>query len=148
VDKLTTSDKVIAGSGLLLFICSFLPWFKLDFLGESITANGWDVGFFWAGIPALLGLAAAAAVLANKLADVDLPDLPVTWGMAFLIAGGISAAIVILKLLIGEDIVDRAWGLFLATLAAIGFAFGGYLKFQEDGGTTSTGRADTGNTPF
>ena len=145
--KLTTSDKVIAGSGLLLFICSFLPWFKLDFLGESITANGWDVGFFWAGIPALLGLAAAGAVLANKLADVDLPDLPVTWGQAFLIAGGISAAIVVLKLLIGEDLVDRAWGLFLATLAALGLAAGGYLKFQEEGGTTARGTGPD-STPF
>jgi hypothetical protein len=129
VDKLTTSDKVIAGSGLLLFISSFLPWFKFDFggiIGEE-TANGWDVGFFWAGIPALLGLAAAAAVLANKLADVDLPDLPISWGQAFLIAGAISAVIVVLKLLMGEDLVDRAWGLFLATLAALGLAAGGWM---------------------
>ena len=148
MDKLTTSDKVIVGSGLLLFICSFLPWFKLDFLGESITANGWDVGFFWAGIPALLGLAAAGVVLADKLADVDLPDLPISWGQAFLIAGGVSAVIVVLKLLIGEDIVDRAWGLFLATLAALGFAGGGWMKFQEAGGTSSTGDTSTGSAPF
>jgi len=147
MDKLTTSDKVIAGSGLLLFISSFLPWFKLDFLGESITENGWDVGFFWAGIPALLGLAAAAAVLANKLADVDLPDLPITWGQAFLAAGAISAVIVVLKLLIGEDLVDRAWGLFLATIAALAFAFGGWMKLKEDGGTAHT-TGGTGSAPF
>lgn len=144
MDKLSTSDKVIVGSGLLLFICSFLPWFKLDFLGESISANGWDVGFFWAGIPALLGLAAAAVVLAKNFADVDLPDLPIGWGQAFLIAGALSAAIVVLKLLIGEDIVDRAWGLFLATLAALGFAYGGWLKFQEEGGTARP----SGETPL
>ncbi len=137
LSKLTTSDKVIAGSGIVLFIASFLPWFKLDFLGESVTANGWDVGFFWAGIPGLLGLAAAGAVLASKLGDVKLPELPVGWGQAFLIAGAVSAAIVLLKLIMGEDFVDRAWGLFLATIAALAFAAGGYLKFQEEKSGTS-----------
>jgi hypothetical protein len=138
LSKLTTSDKVISGSGLLLFIASFLPWFKIDFLGSSVTANGWDVGFFWAGIPGLLGLAAAAAILSSKLGSVKLPDLPVPWGQAFLIAGGVSAAIVVLKLLIGEDYVDRAWGLFLATIAALGFAAGGYLAFQDKDSSASS----------
>ena len=38
LNKLTTSDKVIAGSGILLFIADFLPWFKVDFgpLGGSV----------------------------------------------------------------------------------------------------------------
>jgi hypothetical protein len=146
VDKLTTSDKVIAGSGLLLFICSFLPWFEIEIFGQSATANGWDVGFFWAGIPALLGLAAAGLVLASKLTDFELPELPIPWGQAFLIAGAVSAAIVVLKLLLGEDFVDRAWGLFLATLAALGFAAGGYLKFQE--GEDAPASGGTGSAPF
>ena len=151
MDKLTTSDKVIAGSGLLLFICSFLPWFSIEIGPFSEDANGWDVGFFWAGIPALLGLAAAAIVLANKLADVDLPDLPISWGQVFLIAGGISAVIVVLKLLVGEDpseLVDRAWGLFLATLAALGLAAGGWMKFQESGGTAAKPEGGPGTAPF
>jgi hypothetical protein len=147
--KLTTSDKVVAGSGLLLFIASFLPWFKFDFGGflGSQTANGWDVGFFWAGIPALLGLAAAGLVLASKLSDFKLPELPIPWGQAFLIAGGVSAAIVVLKLLTGESPLDRAWGLFLATIAALAFAGGGFMKFQEnDDAPASSG--DTGSAPF
>ena len=85
MDKLTTSDKVVAGSGLLLFIASFLPWFGVE--GFNVHGNGWDVGFFWGGIPALLGLAAAGVVLATKLGDVKLPDLPITWGQAILAAG-------------------------------------------------------------
>ena len=137
LSKLTTSDKVIAGSGIVLFIASFLPWFKLDFPGGTVTANGWDVGFFWAGIPGLLGLAAAGAILASKLGDAKLPELPIGWGQAFLIAGAVSAAIVLLKLIMGEDFVDRAWGLFLASIAAVAFAAGGYLKFQEEKSGTS-----------
>lgn len=138
LSKLTTSDKLIAGSGLVLFIASFLPWFTAEIEGfEAGDANGWDVGFIWAGLPALLGLAAAGIILATRLGTANLPDLPITWGQALLGAGALSALLVILKLLIGEDgndfiEVNRAWGLFLATLAAIAFAVGGFLKYQEE----------------
>jgi hypothetical protein len=138
LSKLKTSDKVIVISGLVLFISAFLAWFKLDNpFGGDLTASGWDVGFFWAGIPGLLGLAAAAAIISSKLFVAKLPELPMGWGQAFLIAGVISAVIVLLKLITGEDYVDRAYGLFLATIAALGFAGGGYLAFQEEksGGT-------------
>jgi hypothetical protein len=71
--------------------------------------------------------------------QTKLPDLPVGWGQTLFIAGCVAAVIVILKLLIGEDdeglpgvSVTRSFGLFLATLAAIGLAVGGYLKWQEE----------------
>jgi hypothetical protein len=141
LSKLTTSDKVIAGSGIVLFIASFLPWFKAEAGGFEVSGNGWDVGFIWAGLPAILGLLAAAAVLL-KANGTELPTLPVSWGQAFLAAGAISAFFVILKLLIGEDSgfgieVSRAWGIFVATIAAAGLAYGGFLKFQEDKGSSS-----------
>ncbi|MCZ7527514.1 MAG: hypothetical protein M5U14_14700 [Acidimicrobiia bacterium] len=137
--ELTLGEKLIAGSGLVLFIASFLPWFKASFGGFSATANGWDVGFGWAGIPALLGLAAAVVVVLPKVApDVKLPEAP--WGMIMLGAGGLSALLVVLKLIMGEDFVDRSWGLFLAAIAAIGFAAGGWLVFQDEkkGSTASS----------
>lgn len=153
LNKLSTSDKVIAGSGIVLFIAYFLPWFKVDFgfgVG-SATASGSDVGFLWATLPMLLGLIAAAVVIANKLFDVKLPDLPIPWGQAFLGAGVLAAVLVILKLIIGEDpseLVNRAWGLFVAAIAAIGLAVGGYLKFQEGDTTTEAGGGGTGTAPF
>ena len=150
LSKLSTSDKLIAGSGIILFIAAFLPWFTLsiegnEFIGgASADANGWDVGFLWAGVPALLGLAAAGIILATKLGTATVPDLPVTWGQAFLGAGALSALLVVLKLIIGEDdvigiSVDRDWGLFVATIAALAFAAGGYLKLQEERGGTRSG---------
>jgi hypothetical protein len=148
LSKLTTTEKLIAGSGLVLFIASFLPWFEVSVEGiGSETGNGWDVGFLWAGLPALLGLAAAGIILATRLGSATLPDLPVTWGQAFLGAGVLSAFLVVLKLIIGEDEptgadifggveISRAWGLFVAALAALAFAAGGYLRFQEEKGRT------------
>lgn len=141
LSKLSTSDRVIAASGIVLFISSFLPWFKVDTIIGNFDANGWDVGFLWAGLPALLGLLAAGIVLATRLGSVEMPRTQVSTGQAMLIAGAISAFFVVLKLLIGEDAPwDRAWGLFLATIAALGLLAGGYLAFQEEKGGSGPGR--------
>lgn len=149
LNKLTTSDKIIAGSGILLFIAYFMPWFKVDFgLGGSVSASGGDVDFIWSTFPMLIGLVMAAVVIASKLFDVKLPDLP--WSRVHLGLGGLAALLVVLKLLIGEDpssVVKRAFGLFIAAIAAIGLAVGGFLKFQE-GEDATTADGGTGSAPF
>ncbi|MGH9003818.1 MAG: hypothetical protein ACRDYV_11880 [Acidimicrobiia bacterium] len=148
LSKLKTSDWVIGASGLVLLIASFLDWFTvsidddsgLGLGGEVGAGNGWDVGFFWAGIPVLIGLAMIAIVAIRAFSpETNLPDLPIGWGQVLFIAGVVAAVIVLLKLLIGEDgapefgiEVSRAFGLFLASLAAIGLAVGGFLKWQEE----------------
>jgi hypothetical protein len=134
LSKLTTSDKVIAGSGIVLFIASLLPWFRISAGGGIISYSwsGWDVGFFWGGIPALLGILSAGIVIATKLGSVQLPKVSVTTGQAMLIAGAVSAAIVVLKLLTGYHSVSRAYGLYLATVAALGLLGGGFLAFNEE----------------
>jgi hypothetical protein len=141
LNKLSTADKVIAASGILLFIFSFFSWFAVDvgFGIRAASANGWDVGFLWGGIPALLGLLLAALVLVPLFAaDFKLPDLPVTWGQAILGAAALAAFLVVLRLLMGFHSWDRQIGIFLAALAAIGLAVGGFLKFQEEkAGTTA-----------
>jgi hypothetical protein len=152
LNKLTTSDKVIAGSGILLFIAYFLPWFKIDNgLGDSVSFNGGDVGFLFATLPMLIGLVMAGVVIASKMFDVKLPDLPVPWGQAHLGLGGLAALLVILKLLIGEDVfgfdLDRGFGLFVAVLAAIGLAAGGFMKYQAGEDAADTG-GGTGSAPF
>lgn len=152
LNKLTTSDKIITGSGILLFIAYFLPWFKVDNgLGNSVNFSGGDVGFLWSTFPMLLGLIAAGVVIASKMFDVKLPALPIPWGQAFLGLGALAALLVLLKLLIGESVfgfdLDRAFCLFIAAIAAIGLAAGGFLKFQEGDDAPATG-GDTGSAPF
>lgn len=143
--KLSLSDKIIGGAAIVLLISSFLPWFEASAGGFSVSGNGWDVGFFWAGIPVILGLIMLAHVGIKNFGDASkLPDLPVTWGQVHLGAGALAAVIVVLKLLIGEEVgfgvdMDRSFGLFLATIAALALAYGGFLKFQEEkkAGTSS-----------
>ena len=103
----------------------------------------------------LLGLVMIGWVVATKLASIDLPDLPVPAGLLMLGMGGAAAVLVVLRLLIGagdglaSDALDRSFGLFLATLAALGLAGGGFLKFQEDGGELpkSGGNSSGGTQP-
>ena len=135
--KLSQGDQIIGASGILLLIFSFLPWFKIEidlgpFGGGSATANGWD--YFLTGIvPVLLGLIMIAHVaITNFSPQTKLPTLPVTWGQVHMGLGGLAAVLVILRLLIGEDDpVKRSYGLFLAALAALGLAVGGFFKMKE-----------------
>jgi hypothetical protein len=137
--KLSKNDRIVAGGGAVLFIASFLPWFGISILGESATGNGWDVGFLWGGLPALLGLAVAAVVVL-RASGTELPTLPVSWPQAILGASALAALLVVLKLLIGHEEVgidfDREWGLFVAAIAAVALAVGSFLKYQEDGGSS------------
>jgi hypothetical protein len=79
--------------------------------------------------------------------DTKLPDPPVPWGQVHMIAGITIAILLILRLIITSDDVgsidtgfelDRKYGLFVAVLAAIGLAVGGFLKNQEGETDTST----------
>lgn len=142
--KLSTGDKVVAGSGLALLVFSFLPWFKWEAFGYSASQNGWDY-FFTGIIPVLLGLALVGYVVATKLLDgMTLPDLPVPYPLVVLGMGGLAALLVLLRMLIGADdngtdVLDRGIGIFLSTLAALGLGAGAFLKFQEDGGELPKG---------
>jgi hypothetical protein len=153
LSKLKTSDWVVAGSAIVLLIASFMDWFKIEIFGARAAGNGWDVGFLWGRFPVLIGIAMVVVVAIKAFSpSTKLPDLPIGWGLALFIGGCVAAALVILKLIIGEDAnsgglveFDRAFGIFLAALAAIGLAVGGFLKWQEE--KSGAGVAGPGTTP-
>ncbi len=159
LSKLSLGDKVLAGSGLALFVFSFLPWFGVD--GYSGGGNAWDVGFFTGVLPTLIGLLLVGYVVVTKVVEgVTLPELPVPEGLLVLGLAGLAALLVILRLAVGYSVgtsiysvdLDRKYGIFLATLAALGLAGGAFLKFQEGGGQLPTKGGGGGNsappTPF
>lgn len=139
LNKLSTGDKVIAGSGLLFLISMFLPWWGLDF-GEfgSASNNGFDY-FLTGWLPLLIVLAMVALIYITRFTTTALPNPPLTWNQLYLIAGGVVAALLVLRVVIGADEgaggftvdLDRMWGLWVALIAALGVAAGGFLKSQE-----------------
>jgi hypothetical protein len=140
LNKLTQSEKVICGSAVALLLFSFFPWFG-KFGGSR---NGWDY-FLFGVIPVFLGIIMAAQIAISRFTENKLPDPPLSWGQIHLIAGSLAALLVLLKLIIGDKIgggsvlgtsiasltLDRKFGIFLALLAAIGLAAGGFLKSRE-----------------
>ncbi len=154
LSKLTLSDRVIGGSGIALLIFSFFPWFK----GKSVSFGGVTVGggsvsgwhyFLFGIIPVLLAVAIVAVIAITRFgSNINLPELPIPWALALLIAAGIAAFLVVIKLLIGESGGTRAFGLFISALAALGLVGGAFLKFREEGGATTTGRGSGPSTPF
>jgi hypothetical protein len=139
LNKLTQGEKVIAGSAVAFLVFTFLPWYG-KFSGSR---NGWDY-FLFGVIPLLLAVAMVAQIGIARFTDTKLPDPPLPWGQIHLIAGSLAAALVLLKLIIGDSVsglgisidLDRKYGLYLAFLAAAGLAAGGFLKSKEPAQST------------
>ncbi len=132
LSKLSKGEQLFVGGSLLYVISSFFNWFKID-LGPlgSQGANGFDVGFGWCTLWFILLLLGAASLLLPMF-GVDVPKLP---AIAYLAVGALAALFAVLKLLIGIEGLDRGIGLFLAVIASLIAAFGGFLKFKESGGS-------------
>ena len=151
LSKLTTSDKLILGGGIVYLIAMFMPWWGL----EGGAHNGWD--FFLGGwLPLILIAVLVAHVAITRFSpDTSLPDLPIPWSQAYLVAGVAAAVIVVLRLLIPADEcalgfcvdLDRKFGLFVAVIAAICVAAGSSMKLKEDDGLPPAG-GNTGSAPF
>jgi hypothetical protein len=132
LSKLTTGDKVIAGSGIALFIISFFPWFGIEAGFVDYSESGWSSIF------SMLAILVAIAMVAITLLPhfgVQLPELGMPWNQVMFIAGIVVGALVLLQLLIGSSTagvdLDRKIGVFLGLVAAAGVAAGGFLKKQE-----------------
>ena len=147
LNKLTMGDRVIAISGIVLFVFSFFDWLGVKatagaFSAEA-TGNAWDFTLLWLAV--LIGVAMVVLV-ALKAFDVKLPDLGGTsWGLILLIMGVTAFVFVLIKLIAGPNIPDvlggsvdktRKFGIFIGLLATAGLGVGGYLRFQEDKGTS------------
>jgi len=155
LNKLSTGDKVIAGSGIVFLISMFLPWWGLDF-GEfgSASNNGFDY-FLTGWLPLLIVIAMVAVIYITRFTTTQLPKPPLPWSQVFLIAGGVVAVLLVLRVIIGssegsggfEVDLDRMWGLWVAVLAAIGVGAGGFLKSKEPEVESAPGYADGGFPP-
>jgi hypothetical protein len=155
LSKLTTADKVIVGSAIVFLISLFLPWYGIE-EGPFEFNNAGTEYFLTGWLPLLLAIVMVAQILISRFSpQTNLPDLPLPWARVHLIAGVAVAVLIILRLLIASDDVgdfdagvdlDRKYGLFIATIAAIGLAVGGFLKSQEGEDTAAPGA--TPPTPF
>ena len=141
LDKLSLSDKIIAGTGIVLIIdLLFLPWHSVDIGIATWTRTGIESpNSFWGVLALLLTIAVVVVTLLRAFKpDTQLPDLPVTWDRAIFFGAAAALALLVLKLILETD--ELGIGAWLGLLLAAGMTYGGYLKFQAD----STASAGTG----
>ncbi len=141
LSKLTTGDKVVGVSGIVLFIFSFFSWLGVDItiggLGSygSSSASAWS--FNLPLLAVLLGVLAVVAVVL-KAAGVAVPEMGMTHGMRQLVIGAVALAFVLIKTVVGiSGLPDgisttRGIGLWVGLIACIGLTVGGYLTMQGE----------------
>ena len=151
INKLSLGDRIVAASGILLFLLIlFAPWHSIDLgeFGGTIRKNAFYGEGDAVGWPAFLAfiilIAVVAVVLIRKLADnVTLPELPIPWNQAIFYATIAVPVLLLLKLLLFNDFISF-WA-YIDILLGIAMAYGGFLIFKE-ADAPATGSAPP--TPF
>lgn len=129
--KLTKGDKVVLGAGLLLIIdLLFFPWHHISLGPFSVNRTGVQSPNSGYGVLALLlAIVMVAQVAVARFTSAKMPELPVPWAQVHLIAGVVTFALLLLKLVVETS--SLGFGAFLGLLAAAALAFGGYTISQE-----------------
>jgi hypothetical protein len=149
LNQLSTPEKAVAGGGVLLLIASFLDWWHYSELGFSFGESAWgDPGSIWGILLVFVGIALAGIVLATKLGNMAMPQLPqgVTNGTLF---GGGAALAVVLLLLKAWRIMDVpaggfGIGFFLGVVAVAAIAYGGFMIYTAEKGSSPFGGTSRG----
>jgi small-conductance mechanosensitive channel len=124
------STWIAGGGAIVLLISTFVSWWKVTVVNFDITRSGWDTGAL-GKLVFLVALVAIVLVVVDHM-KVDLSQLPIPVSLALLGLGALALLLVIIRYIDTPDGVDRAWGIYLAFIAAAVLTYGGWLKLQED----------------
>jgi hypothetical protein len=129
IRRLTAAELTIVAAASLLFIDSFLPWYrycvKVELLGlnECGTSSAWDSALSVLAI--LVAVALATQIVLMRVARVEMPALgTLTWRQAHLAAATGVLALVVLELIVGESPAQRWIGLYTAVVLAAALLYG------------------------
>jgi hypothetical protein len=136
--------EMVAGiSGAVLIISLFLEWYNVSakFANASQGVSGWEALGFIDILLFLIG-AIAVAVAVLQAMNVMPRALPASPGLVILVLGGLAVLLTLFRLLSIPDggvgdlpgiDVGRSFGVFIAFLASIGVAVGGWLTWNLEG---------------
>jgi hypothetical protein len=124
------STWIAGGGAVVLLISTFFSWWKVSALGFSVNASGWDTGAL-GKLVFFVALIAIALIVVDHM-KVDISQLPIPISLAVLACGVLSLLLVIIRYIDTPDGVSRAWGIYVAIIAAAVLTYGGWLKLQED----------------
>ena len=124
------STWLTGGGSVVLLISTFFSWGTFSVGPVTLNVSGWDTG----ALGKLVFFAALIAIILVVVdyMKVDVSQMPVPISLALVGAAAAGLLFVILRFLFMPDGLSRAWGLYLAIIAAAALAYGAWLKLQED----------------
>ncbi len=133
--KMGIGEKIILVAAPLFLICSFLPWYDVDFVVGSVTRNGWQSpGAIWSILAVLVSLAAFVKVVLSAFTTVQIPDdlgnPNITWGRIHLGLGIAGVVFILFKLL--NESSYLGFGFYIGIILVLVLAAAGYLIFQQE----------------
>jgi hypothetical protein len=135
LNRLTLGGRIVGIAGLVLFIDSFLPWFRAcaDFgaFGGRVCGShsAWDNVLTLLATLLTLGL---LVMVGLELAGTALPPLGnVTWKQVQLGAAAVILLFVVLQIIIGDDGAPRFVGAWIGLVAAAALAYGAFQRSRE-----------------
>jgi hypothetical protein len=142
--RLRSGELLAGGAAVVLLVCLFaLPWYGLNSsvasvaqrLGVSTSRNGWESLTTLRWLIVITSLAALALVYLQGTRRA--PALPVTFSLIVTVLSAIMALALIYRVLINvpgsNDVVDRQAGAFIALVAGILVAYGGFRSLRQEG---------------
>lgn len=139
LDKLTLGDRVIAISGIVLFVFSFFTWFRPSVAGIDVNQSDSAWGFTLGAIGVLLGVALVVLVVLPAF-GVELPPV-LRKPIVPLVLGALAFAAILLTVLfasyefvgVADDAVDtsRKFAAWVGLAASVGLLVGAILKRRE-----------------
>lgn len=129
-ERVQVSDWVSGIGAIILLISVFLEWYKVSVMGFSAGGSGLDATKLC--IIIILAALAAIAIVILRIADVDLDAIPVPMSFVMMGLGGISALIVILRILIHQKGLGVSYGIFISLVASAAVIVGGVLMQREE----------------
>ena len=156
--RLRRGELIAAVSGVVLLLVMFLPWFSItvDDVGELgigaaqqaagileaqdpnyATAGIEGVGFSAWQVLSLMDLfffltAAVAVGLAVVTLASATVSVPVAAGTLTAALGGISALLIVIRILVPPVPYGTAIWIFVGLIAAVGIAIGGWMSMQDE----------------
>jgi hypothetical protein len=134
--QLSLGERVLAATSLFLWLdLMFLPWHRIIISIPGATrvtesTSGIQAPNAFLGLLALVLVAGLLAqVILSNLTSVRLPEIPMSWGRADLLAAGGVAGLLVLKLVLETSFLGI--GAWLALAAAAGLVLGAFLYNQE-----------------
>jgi hypothetical protein len=127
--KLSTADRIIGGAAGLYFLWSFIPvWYSVDLgpLGGDASISGWHGVTPVAAIMSLLALVWVGMRIAGVSMNLTFRPAMVDLGLAL-----VGLFFTLLGLLVQPSPFGISWGLIVALLLAVAWAYGAYMKYSE-----------------